>query len=125
MRTLSIRQPWAWLIVHGYKPIENRSWRTPFRGPFLVHAGLTFDQEGYRWVRETFPTIPMPQPNEFDRGGIVGKTALLDCVAPFSELPENVDAWYFGEFGFLLGESEPLPFRPIKGKLNFFDTPNA
>ena len=43
MKALSIRQPWAWLIVHGRKDIENRSWRTKFRGRFLVHAaqGMT------------------------------------------------------------------------------------
>ena len=35
---LSIRQPWAWLIVNGYKDIENRDWPTKFRGRMLVHA---------------------------------------------------------------------------------------
>ena len=40
---LSIRQPWAWLIVNGYKDIENRNWKTNFRGKILVHAakGMT------------------------------------------------------------------------------------
>jgi hypothetical protein len=43
MKALSIRQPWAWLIVNGYKDIENRSWATKFRGPVLIHAakGMT------------------------------------------------------------------------------------
>lgn len=123
MKTLSIRQPWAWLIVHGYKPIENRSWGTQIRGPFFVHAGLTFDQEGYCWVRETFPNIPMPRPSEFERGGIVGKSTLVDCVPPWSDLAEEVDAWYGGEYGFLLRDSQPLAFRPVKGKLGFFDIP--
>ncbi len=36
---LSIRQPWAWLIVNGYKDIENRTWSTRFRGKVLIHAG--------------------------------------------------------------------------------------
>lgn len=38
MKALSIRQPWAWLIANGYKDIENRSWRTNYRGPVLIHA---------------------------------------------------------------------------------------
>ena len=38
MKALSIRQPWAWLIVCGHKPLENRSWPTPYRGPLLIHA---------------------------------------------------------------------------------------
>jgi hypothetical protein len=36
---LSIRQPWAWLIVNGFKDLENRSWSTAFRGPVWIHAG--------------------------------------------------------------------------------------
>jgi hypothetical protein len=35
---LSIRQPWAWLVAHGWKNIENRTWPTGFRGRFLIHA---------------------------------------------------------------------------------------
>ncbi len=35
---LSIRQPYAWAVVHGIKDIENRSWRTHYRGPLLIHA---------------------------------------------------------------------------------------
>ena len=43
MKALSIRQPWAWLIVNGHKDIENRQWRTHFRGKIYVHAakGMT------------------------------------------------------------------------------------
>ncbi|MEI3544750.1 MAG: ASCH domain-containing protein [Alphaproteobacteria bacterium] len=41
---LSIRQPWAWLIVNGYKDIENRTWPTHFRGKVLIHAGKKWDE---------------------------------------------------------------------------------
>lgn len=44
---LTVQQPWAWLIVKGYKPIENRTWRTDFRGRLVIHAGKTFDTAGY------------------------------------------------------------------------------
>jgi hypothetical protein len=40
MKALSIRQPWAWLIIAGIKDIENRRWATNHRGPILVHAAL-------------------------------------------------------------------------------------
>ena len=43
MKAISIRQPWAWLIVHGYKDVENRTWATKHRGPILIHAGKTLD----------------------------------------------------------------------------------
>lgn len=38
MKVLSIRQPWAWLICAGYKDVENRDWRTNYRGRILIHA---------------------------------------------------------------------------------------
>ena len=40
LKVLVVRQPWAWLIVNGYKDIENRSWRTRYRGALLIHARL-------------------------------------------------------------------------------------
>lgn len=32
MKGLSLRQPWAWAVVHAGKTIENRRWNTSFRG---------------------------------------------------------------------------------------------
>lgn len=38
METLSVKQPWASLIVCGAKDVENRTWTTPYRGRLLIHA---------------------------------------------------------------------------------------
>lgn len=38
MKTITVKQPWASLIVEGIKDIENRTWKTNFRGRVLVHA---------------------------------------------------------------------------------------
>jgi len=43
MKILSIRQPWAALIVSGAKDVENRTWPTRYRGPLLVHAAKRSD----------------------------------------------------------------------------------
>jgi hypothetical protein len=43
MKALSIRQPWAWLIITGHKDVENRSWTTTYRGPLLIHAARRAD----------------------------------------------------------------------------------
>jgi hypothetical protein len=40
MKTLTVRQPWASLIVTGAKDVENRSWPTSYRGTLLIHAGV-------------------------------------------------------------------------------------
>jgi ASCH domain len=47
---LTVRQPWAWAIIHGGKDVENRSWRTKYRGPLLIHAGSAFEPDGYETV---------------------------------------------------------------------------
>jgi hypothetical protein len=114
-KALSIRQPWSWLIVNGYKPYENRSWNTKFRGEVLIHASKKFDRDGYKWVRDNFPKIDLPLPQQFERGGIVGKATLWE-VATASSSP-----WFSGPFGFCLAQPEPLPFVPCAGKLGFFE----
>jgi hypothetical protein len=38
MKTLSIRQPFAFKIMKGQKTIECRSWGTQYRGPLAIHA---------------------------------------------------------------------------------------
>lgn len=126
MKALSIRQPWAWLIIHAGKDIENREWPTKFRGRFLVHAskGMTIDE--YDDAREfclySLPEkIVIPEFNMFNsiRGGIVGEVELVDCVE------DHPSGWFFGPYGFLLRDAKPLPFKPFKGSLGFFDVPDT
>jgi hypothetical protein len=118
MQALSIMQPWAWLIVHGHKPVENRKWVTQYRGQFLVHAGLKFDQAGYDVVRECCPEIEMPRPEDFPKGGIVGVASIVDCVSRMNS------SWFYGPFGFVLEDARPLPLVPFKGQLGFFHVPD-
>jgi hypothetical protein len=44
-RAISVRQPWAWAIVHAGKDVENRSRRDPWRSAvgerILIHAAKT------------------------------------------------------------------------------------
>ena len=53
VKALSIQQPWAWLIVNGHKDIENRDWRTNFRGPVAIHAGKKI--ETYQTLHKQYP----------------------------------------------------------------------
>lgn len=45
MRILTVRQPWAWAIIHGGKDVENRvrNIAGSYRGPVAIHAGLKYD----------------------------------------------------------------------------------
>lgn len=117
MKTLSIRQPWAWLIVNGYKDIENRSWATKFRGRMLVHASKSMTGQDYADAKvvATSQGIPIPEPEELERGGIVGAVDVIDCVS------SSASPWFFGNWGFSLANAETLPFQPLKGRLGFFE----
>lgn len=116
MRALSIRQPWAWLIVNGHKDIENRQWKTHLRGKILVHAakGMTRDEYEVAQAVAAKQGVDLPPFADLERGGIVGEVEIVDCV--------DVDAspWFFGNFGFVLKNAAPLPFRQYKGALGFF-----
>lgn len=118
MKALSIRQPWAWLIIHGGKDIENRSWPTNYRGRFLVHAGKGMTREeyadGYSFALECGVT-DLPRFDELQRGGVVGSVELVDCVDS-SDSP-----WYMGQKAFVLRNPQHLPFTPMRGQLSFFE----
>lgn len=118
MRALSIRQPWAWLVVQGIKPVENRTWATKERGELLIHAGLQFDAEGLQSVLAAFPELAARLPRQYDLGGIVGAATLADCVT------QHPSRWFVGPHGLVLRDARPLPFRPWRGQLGFFDVPD-
>lgn len=129
MKALSIQQPWAWLIVHGHKPIENRSWTTAYRGPVLLHAGVKVDDAGYWFVQDHFPQLlhVMPSARDIARGGIVGVASLTGVIR--YGMTTGMDAryvpWFCGPYGFVLREAKQLPFRPLRGQLGLFEVSDA
>src|SRR2546426_9620339 len=100
MIALSIRQPWASLIILGHKDIENRSWPTSVRGRVLIHASRALDPAGFDCAAKRAIELP----SDLQTGGIVGSVEIVDCVST-SESP-----WFFGPFGFVLRSPESLPF---------------
>lgn len=128
MKALSIQQPWAWLIAHGHKDIENRDWKPwnpglRFRGPFLIHAGKRLDpdfqDEGTSYDFTCWPDPAIEPPDDFDCGGIVGEAEIVDVVTASSSL------WFHGPYGLVIRNARPLPFRPCRGMLGFFDPDNV
>jgi hypothetical protein len=116
---LSIRQPWAWLILHAGKDIENRTWPTRYRGRILVHAGKGMTRHEYESA-DVFATVScgvpfIPNFEDLERGGIVGSVEISDCVT------ESKSCWFVGRYGFVLRKPEVLPFRPLKGALGLFE----
>jgi len=135
MIALSIRQPWASLILKAGKDIENRCWSTRFRGRMLIHAakGMTRaeHEDAIAFAVGAIRARPKADAktttlrelgfafDDLQRGGIVGSVEIVDCVSG-SDSP-----WFMGEFGFVLRDPKPLPFLPWKGQLGFFDVPQA
>ncbi|KWT89300.1 MULTISPECIES: ASCH domain-containing protein [unclassified Variovorax] len=122
MKALSVRQPWAWLIVNGFKDIENRTWSTRQRGTILVHASQGMTRREYQEVVMFLVTsLPaatrphLPPFEDLERGGIVGQVDIVDCVT------DSTSPWYMGAVGFVLANAQTLPFRPLKGALGFFE----
>lgn len=115
---LSIRQPWAWLIIHGGKDIENRSWPTKIRGRVLIHAAKGMSHTEYDLALDTAhrinPALQIPGYREIQRGGIIGEVILTDCVRT------STSPWFFGHCGFVLTEPQPIEFYPCRGALGFF-----
>ena len=129
---LSIRQPWASLILHGGKDIENRSWWTDVRGRVLIHAAKGMTRKDYelamgcasrndhrrisRLIATGFSFDELP------RGGIIGSVNLVDCVR------WHDSRWFVGPIGFVLREPNAFlaeDFVPYKGRLGFFDVPGV
>lgn len=132
---LSIRQPWAWAIVHAGKDVENRDWRTKYRGLVCIHAAKVMSRDwiahrmitdalgpGNDAVRRSWRRIQLtPHPNlgnpplPIFQGGIIGVAEIVDCVEA------STSPWFMGRYGFVLENVRPAPFIPVRGALGFFD----
>lgn len=114
-KALSIKQPWAWLIVNGYKDIENRSWRTNHRGPLLIHAGRDeseFTDDKADHILKKY-RVEIPEILKF--GCVIGVADLVACHL------SHPSKWYVpGNYAWEFANPRLLRPRPCKGALNLF-----
>lgn len=132
MKALSIKQPWASLIAHGIKDIENRTWKTKFRGRIFIHASsvtVKFEDlvnapneifqhsSSLRDNHEIFKTYP--------HGAIIGEVDIVDCVInhPSIWAEKEEDLTKKPIYNWVL--ANPVlyekPILNVKGKLSFWD----
>jgi uncharacterized protein (UPF0264 family) len=123
---LSVKQPWAALLVQGRKTIEVRRWPTARRGRILIHAARVPDERPEAWAH-----VP-PELREMAQllGGIVGAGDITDCwtyrtVEAFQADQErhlNDPSWFEPPllYGFAFAGLRVLPFRPCPGWMRFF-----
>jgi hypothetical protein len=128
---LSIKQPWAGLLVYGRKIIEVRGWSTRRRGRVLVHAACIPDPRGeaWDWVTDDLRTSCAQV------GGIIGEAELTDCRTYRTGADFKADcachlndpSWYRDGvlYGFVFAKPSPLPFRRLPGWVRFFRVEEA
>ena len=120
MKVLTIKQPWATLIMQGDKRFEFRSWQTKYRGDLLIHAGKGIDKEAMKRLAKYIP-------EDMPTGKILGKVNLVDCIKMSSEfkeilLRENKDIYTDSSFkenyGWQLEDVEVFK-QPIEAKVTW------
>lgn len=120
MKAISIRQPWAWLIVNGHKDVENRVRRSHYIGPLLIHAALGMTHEEYEAALAVAavakPGLKVPAFEDLSRGGFVGKVVMVACMR------QSMSPWFFGPFGYIFRDARTVPFEPAKGQLGIWET---
>ncbi len=130
MKVLSLLQPWASLVVSGFKKIETRSWTTAYRGPLLIHASL--GKSGKPFAR--FPEISrrIPDFSVLPFGAIIGEVRLEEVIrfeGGDDDFLRNItlEEKAFGDFsagryGFVLKNAVPFEEPiPAKGKLGLWE----
>ncbi|NLC48509.1 MAG: ASCH domain-containing protein [Tenericutes bacterium] len=72
MKALTIKEPWASLIIEGHKKYEFRSWKTNYRGKIYIHAGQTIEKEYLKKFDKYNIT--------YSKGEIIGEAYITDCI---------------------------------------------
>lgn len=115
---LSVRQPWAWLIMQGYKDIENRPQQCHKRGTIALHASTTQTKKEYAaalaLIENRRLNIELPPIEELVTGAIVGLVDIVGCVT------ESDSPWFTGEHGWVLANPRPGIPHQQKGQQGFF-----
>ena len=108
---ISVRQPYAWSIIAGFKDVENRNWSTKTNGRIFIHAAKTKAsmEEGSKILKKM--GIKVPPEEELVFGAIIGSVEITDCVE------NSRQRCFSGPYGFLLANPIKLP-RPIPMKAN-------
>jgi hypothetical protein len=119
MKALTLRPHWAWFVVNGHKDIENRSWQTRLRGRIWVHASSSpvtkAEYERFESICRGRRIRNYPARAAFLTGGIVGSAEIVACVN------RSRSFWFSGPYGFVLKNARRARFKPMKGRLGFFE----
>ena len=121
MKALTIKEPWASLIINGYKKYEFRTWKTNYRGKILIHAGSKMDKK---------IDIISKYNLDYKCGYILGEVELIDCIlvdGDFNKklIKENSIIYgndHIGDYAWVLGNNIKYENpKYVKGKLGLWN----
>ena len=102
LRALTIKQPWASLLVAGIKTVENRSWTTAHRGPLAIHAGAARERNAAQMIVDCLgrdltasERVRWLLDADLPQGQVLGVVELIDVV-PVEQTHEGESPWAIG-----------------------------
>jgi len=143
LKAISIRQPWAWAVIHGGKDIENRSisavrnMQSAIGQRVYVHAGVKICsapmfEEAADFMRSI--GVEPPAREDLRYGGVIGSVFVEDAVFPtrgkgvcvIGDSDKTLKSpWYGGNTGFLFRDPMPCRFISARGQLGLFTVKGA
>lgn len=138
MKALSIKQPWASLIAHGIKDIENRTWATKFRGTIYIHASgkPSFNNLTLNLTHDQIDKIVLGDFCQLDsrsiaypKSAIIGTVDIVDCVinhrSIWAEATETSAGHVIDHIVYNWVLANPVlfekPILNVKGKLSLWE----
>lgn len=139
MKALTIKQPWASLIANGIKDVENRTWRTKYRGRIYIHAAGC-PAKGFLSLLNKDQVNDLQSKTDlsfdFPYSAIIGEVDIVDCVVHHPSIWAE-KSWIANNIGLVDGEGEKdhiiykwvlanpvlyeVPILNVKGKLSFWE----
>lgn len=109
IKAITLKQPWADLVVSGVKNIENRTWKTAHRGTLAIHASRTHDQSVANDYKDVLSYAPLQC--------IVGVVDIIDVIH------NATSKWAIpGHYHWVLGNPRMLCLPiPMKGNLGLWE----
>jgi len=143
LKALSLKQPWATLVIRGLKKFETRSWKTSHRGRLAIVSSKTFPYElKHLCLAEPFRGVIKPPANatpeelqqwydeEYPIGMLIGTVKLLEChPVAFMQARVSDQERAFGDFGpdrfgWEIVEAKRIVPTAARGSLGLFDVPD-
>lgn len=140
VKILTVHQPWAYLICMGINTVENRTWKTDYRGRILIHSSKNFnisklrERGGLRSIltEKQLECLNEYSPQDVLRRGrllisaIIGSVEIIDCVKDDGIDRYYDDTWALPDHYHLILRRPVMfenPVLNVRGKLGLWNCP--